>query len=108
MFGLAGSSGAFWAGIPVMAFWGLTAPAAQGLMSRRVSALEQGRLQGATSSLMGLAGLLGPGLFTAVFARAIRASGPLHIPGAPYLLAALLLIAALGLASRITRSDRVA
>lgn len=105
-FGLAASSGEFWAGIPVMALWGLTAPAAQGLMSRRVSGLEQGRLQGATSSLMGLAGLLGPGLFTSVFARAIKASGTLHLPGAPYLLAAMLLLVALGLMLRITRSER--
>lgn len=105
-FGLAASSGEFWAGIPVMALWGLTAPAAQGLMSRRVSGLEQGRLQGATSSLMGLAGLLGPGLFTSVFARAIKASGTLHLPGAPYLVAAMLLLVALGLMLRITRSER--
>jgi len=90
-----------------MALWGLIAPAVQGLLSRRVSSLEQGRLQGATSSLMGLAGLLGPGLFTFVFARAIKASGTLHLPGAPYLLAAMLLVGALGLVLCITRPHPV-
>jgi MFS transporter, DHA1 family, tetracycline resistance protein len=73
-------------------------------MSRRVSASEQGQLQGANSSLMGVANMVGPGLFTQVFALFIGSGSAWHQPGAAFLLAAgLLLIApavALGATSR--------
>jgi DHA1 family tetracycline resistance protein-like MFS transporter len=62
-------------------------------MSRRVSASEQGQLQGANASLMGVANMLGPGLFTQVFALAI-AAGAWHLPGAPFWLASGLLVVA--------------
>jgi DHA1 family tetracycline resistance protein-like MFS transporter len=39
--------------------------------------------------------MMGPIMFTNVFAVAISASGPLHLPGAPYLLAGMLVMAAL-------------
>ncbi|MBV9757722.1 MAG: TCR/Tet family MFS transporter [Alphaproteobacteria bacterium] len=107
IFGLAPSGWLFCAGIPVMALWGLTAPAAQGLMSRRVAASEQGRLQGANSSIMGLTGLIGPTLFTAIFAHFIAPGAGWQLPGAPYLLATLLLVAALAVAAARPR-DRIA
>src|SRR5258705_5928884 len=44
--------------VPVHALWGLGSPAAQGLMTRRVPAAEQGQLHGALSSLGGIAGLI--------------------------------------------------
>lgn len=67
-------------------------------MSRRVSASKQGQLQGANASLMGVANMLGPGLFTQVFALFIGAGGAWHLPGAPFLLAAALLVAAAAVA----------
>jgi DHA1 family tetracycline resistance protein-like MFS transporter len=72
-------------------------------MTRRVAAAEQGRLQGAGASLMGMAGLIGPGLFTAIFAHFISPSRAWHLPGAPFLLAALLLVGAMLLSLRVTR-----
>jgi MFS transporter, DHA1 family, tetracycline resistance protein len=98
IYGLATTSPGFWAGIPVMALWGLGGAAAMGIMSRLVSGSEQGQLQGANSSLMALAGLLGPYLFSYVFARSIAADAPWHLPGAPFLLAAAMLLAATALA----------
>jgi DHA1 family tetracycline resistance protein-like MFS transporter len=68
-------------------------------MSRHVSPSEQGRLQGANSSLMGLTGLIGPGLFAVIFAHFIAPDTRWHLPGAPFLLAALLVAAALALAA---------
>jgi DHA1 family tetracycline resistance protein-like MFS transporter len=73
-------------------------------MSRRVGASEQGQLQGANSSLMGIANLFGPGLFTQAFAYAIGPLSRWQLPGAPFLLAALLLAAAALLAWRVTRA----
>jgi MFS transporter, DHA1 family, tetracycline resistance protein len=90
----------FWLGLPVVALWGLSGPALQGLATRRVDASEQGRLQGAFASLMGIAGMIAPGLFTFTFAASITT-----LPGAPFLLAALLLLAAMALAAVVTRES---
>jgi DHA1 family tetracycline resistance protein-like MFS transporter len=98
IYGLAATSLVFWLGLPVVAVWGLTGPALQGLATRRVDASEQGRLQGAFGSLMGIAGMLAPGLFTSTFAAFIT-----PLPGAPFLLAGLLLLAALLVAAVSTR-----
>ena len=51
IYGLATTGAGFWLGIPVMAMWGLSQPAVQGLMSAKVGPTEQGQLQGATGSL---------------------------------------------------------
>src|SRR5437899_1357664 len=95
LYGLAPTGALFLLGIPIGGLFGLTYPALQGLMTRRVGADEQGRLQGAIASVMGIAGVIAPVLFTQVFAAAI---GPFHaagLPGAPFLLAALLLVTAM-------------
>jgi DHA1 family tetracycline resistance protein-like MFS transporter len=107
-YGLAPTGGAFWAGIPIMAFWGLSNPAIQGLMSRKVGASEQGQLQGATGSLRGISGLIGPALFAQTFAFFISAAAPLPLPGAPFVLASLLLALALLLALGFVRGSSAA
>jgi DHA1 family tetracycline resistance protein-like MFS transporter len=103
LYGFASTGAMFWAGIPVLALWGMGSAASMGLMSRLVSGSEQGQLQGANASLMALAGLLGPSLFSQTFARFIAPDAAWHLPGAPFLLAAALLAAATALAWRSTR-----
>jgi DHA1 family tetracycline resistance protein-like MFS transporter len=103
VFGLAEIGPVFWAGIPLLSLWGIAGPATNGLMSRRVSASEQGQLQGANSSIMGIASMIGPGLFTLTFSYFISTGDAWHLPGAPFLLAAILLSAALTLTWRVTR-----
>src|SRR5712691_12115304 len=103
VFGLAATGIVFWAGIPLLALWGFASPAALGLMSHIVGPSEQGQLQGANSSIMGIANLLGPGLFAQILAYSI-ASARWHLPGAAFLLAALILALAMFVAWRITRS----
>lgn len=98
--GIAPTGWAFICGIPLLSLWGLTGPAVQSLMTQRVSASEQGRLQGANSSLTGVAQMIGPGLFTYTFALFIGPKQPIHLPGAPFLLAGALLVLAIGLAIR--------
>jgi DHA1 family tetracycline resistance protein-like MFS transporter len=102
IFGLANTGMAFLAGIPVLALWGFASPATLGLMSRDVAATEQGRLQGANASIMGIANLIGPVLFAQTLALTV-AGGAWHFPGAAFLLAALILLAAIGVAWRTTR-----
>lgn len=88
--------------IPFGALMGLYGPSAQGLMSHRVDPSEQGQLQGANSSIMGITGVLAPPLFTQVFAKSIDPHGP-HFPGAPLVLAAGLALTAMGIAAYATR-----
>src|SRR5439155_14558085 len=90
--------------IPFIALWGIAAPAMQSLMSRHVDPSSQGKLQGAINSLRAVTGMAGPILFTQVFAFAISARFSLHLPGAPYFLAGLLLLSSLLLAVYVTRS----
>jgi MFS transporter, DHA1 family, tetracycline resistance protein len=103
LYGLATTGRWFMAGVPLVALGGLAGPAIQGLMTRDIGPSDQGKLQGALASLQGVAGLIGPLLFTQVFARAIRPGAPIHLPGAPYLLAAMLVAFAMIAAIRVTR-----
>lgn len=103
IYGWAATGLILWIGTPLMALWGISGPAVQGLMTRRVSPSEQGQLQGANSSVRGITGLIGPGLFTLTFASFIGAQKSWQLPGAPFLLAAVLLAFAMTVAWRVTR-----
>jgi DHA1 family tetracycline resistance protein-like MFS transporter len=91
VYGIATTGALFLVGIPFMALWGLAGPSMQALMSHKVSAEEQGRLQGAMSSVMGITGMLAPLLFTQVLRGAIDEGHAAYLPGAPFVLAAVLL-----------------
>src|SRR5204862_8200711 len=67
----------------------------QSLMTRLVGPSEQGQLQGANGSLNGIASMIAPMLFTQTFASAIGRFQHFGLPGAPFLLAAILLVCAL-------------
>ncbi|CUS31431.1 Tetracycline efflux transporter [Candidatus Nitrospira nitrosa] len=114
VYGLAPEGWIFCLGIPVMAFWGLAGPSNQSLMTRHISSSEQGQLQGAIASINGMTGMIGPTLFTQTFAFFIRSDsglGPQHstfttsldLPGAPFILASLMLLSAAVIAWRTTR-----
>jgi DHA1 family tetracycline resistance protein-like MFS transporter len=103
-FGLAWTGTLFWIGIPILALWGLGGAAIQALMTKRVSAHEQGQLQGANASLMGIANMIGPIFFTVTYARAITSSFGPWLSGAPFLLAAAFLTAAMIIGARVTES----
>jgi DHA1 family tetracycline resistance protein-like MFS transporter len=102
IFGAAPSGVLFWLGIPVMALWGIAGAATQALTTRLVAPDQQGQLQGATTSVQSVSQLLGPFLFTLTFAYFIGTQAPLTLPGAPFLLASLLLLLALWIAARTT------
>ncbi len=102
-FALAPSAIWMWASLPVFALWGLVSPGLQGLMSRRVTAQEQGKLQGANGSITSIAGLIGPTVFTQSFAYFIDPHRAWTVPGMPFFLAAAMLIPALLLALLVPR-----
>jgi MFS transporter, DHA1 family, tetracycline resistance protein len=101
--------GAAWRGwgalaaIPFIALWGVAGPAMQSLMSQRVDATSQGKLQGAVNSLRALTGMVGPVLFTQVFSATIAKGTRWHLPGAAWYVAAALLAGAMTMAVVVTR-----
>jgi DHA1 family tetracycline resistance protein-like MFS transporter len=103
-FGFAPIAWLFVLGIPFLCMGGLAGPPAQALMTHQVDPHEQGRLQGALASLASLAGIFGPALFANLFAFFISDHAPMHLPGVAFVLAALLLAAALVLTIRVTAS----
>ncbi|HKS06684.1 MAG TPA: TCR/Tet family MFS transporter [Gemmatimonadaceae bacterium] len=103
IYGIAPTGMVFLLGIPFGALMGIVGPAMGSLMSRRVSHSEQGQLQGANGSIMAIAGMLAPALFTQVFAYGIRPSQTFHMPGAPYLVASAIVVVSCGVAWVVTR-----
>jgi DHA1 family tetracycline resistance protein-like MFS transporter len=92
IYGLAPTQEIYWTGL-------------QGLMTRRVAPHEQGQLQGANSSIAGLTGLIGPGLYTIVFAWSLRHEATQHMPGLAVLLAGGLMALGFVLALGVARPE---
>ncbi|MEY2440296.1 MAG: transporter, family, tetracycline resistance protein, partial [Verrucomicrobiota bacterium] len=86
--GLARSSAFFLGSIPIISTWNISMPAAQGMMTHRVSEREQGALQGAIGSLRSITFIIGPVLFSRTFGWFIDPTHSYHVPGAPFYLAA--------------------
>jgi DHA1 family tetracycline resistance protein-like MFS transporter len=106
IFGAAPTGSLFWLGIPVMALWGVAGAATQALMTQLVKPDQQGQLQGATNSVQSVSQLVGPFLFTLTFAYFIGGNAPLKLPGAPFLLASVLLALGLLIAARTLAGGR--
>ena len=97
--GLAATGPQFLATLPLLALMGFFGPAAQALATRRIGPSDQGRLQGANAATMGIAGLVGPGLFTTIFAASLDTA-----PGAAFLVASALVALGLAIAAGTTRA----
>jgi MFS transporter, DHA1 family, tetracycline resistance protein len=90
-------------GIIVGCVTGLTFPAMQSLMTKKVSADAQGELQGAIATIISMTSIIGPVMMTSVFGAYADKTG-LYFPGAPFLLAiGLLLLANFLLRRTLTR-----
>jgi DHA1 family tetracycline resistance protein-like MFS transporter len=96
LFGWAPTGTILLCAIPLMALRGLADPALTALMTRRVLPSEQGRLQGAIGGLLGIAGLVGPTVYSESYAYFAAPHHGWNLPGMPFLIsAALLLVAAM-------------
>ena len=84
----------FWALVftPLTALGGVTGPALQALMSRATPEDQQGELQGINTSLNALATILAPLVMTWVFGYFTSAAAPVYLPGAPFLLSAIIMV----------------
>ena len=102
--GLARNGAIFLGSIPIISMWNISMPAAQGMMTRRVSEREQGELQGALGSLRSITFIVGPVLFSRVFGWFIDPKHSFHVPGAPYYLAGALLFTAMLMSTRLEQA----
>jgi DHA1 family tetracycline resistance protein-like MFS transporter len=95
IYGFATTGIAFACALPLTGLWAIAGPPIQSGMSARVGPSEQGELQGAIASMRSIATIVGPPIFTAIFA-AVSAQKPGPATGTPWFVGAgLLLVAAL-------------
>lgn len=104
-YGFAGTGAALMASVPIFGLMFFTGPPLQSLLARRVGPNEYGLLQGANASVMGITGIIGPLLFTQVYAYFLRPHGGVSIPGAPFFCGATLLALAIAMAVHATRHE---
>ncbi|HXS82230.1 MAG TPA: TCR/Tet family MFS transporter [Methylomirabilota bacterium] len=104
-YALAGTGAAIMAVVPVFGIMFFSGPPLQGLMARKVQPNEYGLLQGANASIMGIAGIIGPVLFTQVFAFFLQPHRGLYAPGAPFFLGGVLMATAWILAWNVARVE---
>jgi DHA1 family tetracycline resistance protein-like MFS transporter len=89
-----------WGAIPVLNLMAIVWPSAQSIMSREVGPDRQGQLQGAVNSLRGIAGMIGPGLFTYIYSLTLNIA-----PGAAFFTAAGILLVSLGVSELVRPSE---
>lgn len=85
------------------ALWGLAMPTLQSLMTQRVGENEQGQLQGANNSVASIAGVFSPIIFGITYSMSVGDAAVLPHPGAAFLLAALVLLAAASVGWSVSR-----
>ena len=106
LFGLAPVGWMFLAAVPVQALWGISGPSIQGLMSHKVGPSEQGRLQGAITSMRAIGGIIGPLIFTNAFSFGLTMEPA--VPGLALFAGAGLLVVAALVAWRAARPPAAA
>jgi DHA1 family tetracycline resistance protein-like MFS transporter len=81
-------------------------PAQSAIVSRLVDASDQGKLSGANRSIYNLSFMIGPALFTYIYAEAVELGGK-PFSGAPFLVAGLLIALAGVFTARIAPKETV-
>lgn len=86
------------------ALGGITGPAIQSIVAGAVDPSDQGKIQGALTSLVSLTNIIAPLLFTTcIFSYFTSDRAPIQIAGAPFLVGSLLLLTALAITIRVFR-----
>lgn len=83
---------------------GISGPALQGLITSKVSAKEQGELQGALTSLNSVTIIIGPLLMSLIFSYFTHKESLVFFPGAPFILGAILMLISTFLAVKSFRA----
>lgn len=82
---------------------GIFGPALQGIISNQVPANGQGEIQGVTAGLMSAAAIIGPVIMTYLFAYFTNSKNNIYFPGAPFIMATVLTVAAIFVCSKSLR-----
>ncbi|MEL6841500.1 MAG: MFS transporter, partial [Pseudomonadota bacterium] len=104
MLGFGGTS-AVWAVVvflPIAALSDMAPPLMTAFAANRVGEDQQGLVQGVIASLSSVAAVAAPLVLTGVFERFVSGDG-LYLPGAPYLLGALMIVAIIPLILRMDK-----
>lgn len=80
-------------------------PAMRSIMSNQVPENVQGELQGALTSLVSLTAIVSPIIMTQLFGYFSRDDALIYFPGAPFLIAALLVITAVAGFNRVLQAN---
>ncbi|MDB4111729.1 TCR/Tet family MFS transporter [Yoonia sp.] len=91
---------------PLTALGSIAGPALQGIMSRTASDSQQGELQGTVTSINAVATIVAPLAVTQTFWYFTAGDGPVYLPGAPFLLSAILTIGCIFVFIRTPRPKR--
>ncbi|MFZ3584768.1 TCR/Tet family MFS transporter [Loktanella sp. DJP18] len=85
---------------PLTALGSVAGPALQGIMSRKAADNQQGELQGVLTGVNAIATIIAPLVMTQTFWLFTAVSAPVYAPGAPFLLAAVLVALAIAIFAR--------
>ncbi len=96
LFSVASQSWMIYAIMIPYALGGVAGPTLQGLLSNEVSEKEQGKLQGALTSMISLTTIIGPAIATTLFYYFTNERFSIYFPGASYLASAVLLLVSTG------------
>lgn len=89
-YGLAPEAWMIYVIISIASLGGVSQAAVQGIMSKAIPPTEQGLLQGAIAGLQSIANIAGPLVGSRVFEYYTSDHAPRRVPGAPFLLGAML------------------
>lgn len=92
----------FWLAIVVNMLWMIASSASQAIMTRRVEKFEQGELQGAVNMLRSVGMIVGPAIFTGVFAFSIGREHAWKLPSLGWDAGGLLLLVSMIVAYYVT------
>lgn len=95
-----------WASVPIASLAGIYGAAIQSLLTRQIGPDEQGRLQGAVGAVQAATSMVGPIVFTAIFAWSIAPARDPNLPGLALSLAAFCLVVATAIAVASAREFR--
>ncbi len=107
LFGLADKSWMMFVFLVPYCLGGIAQPALQAVMAGKVPPNAQGELQGAITSTMSLAAIIGPFVMNNLFFYFTHSEAPIYLPGAPFFLGALLMATSFAIAYKTLHTKKI-
>jgi DHA1 family tetracycline resistance protein-like MFS transporter len=106
LFGLATQSWMMFVFLIPYCLGGIAQPALQAVMASKVPPNAQGELQGAITSTMSLAAIIGPFVMNNLFFYFTHNEAPVYLPGAPFFLGSLLMATSAIIAFKVLHPNK--